>query len=62
MVPLRASHWWAAPITDSAYIGTAEGSLYVAAVVDPFSGRVVGWARKSEMTTQLVTDTLITAI
>ncbi len=36
--------------------------LYVAAVVDLFSRRVVGWAMKAEMTAQLVTDALIMAI
>jgi putative transposase len=40
----------------------AEGWLYVAAVVDLFSRRVVGWAMKAEMTAQLVTDALIMAI
>jgi hypothetical protein len=39
MVLLRASHSWTVPIADFTYIETAEGSLYVAAVVDPFSGR-----------------------
>lgn len=34
----------------------------VAAVVDLFSRRVVGWAMKAEMTAQLVTDALIVAI
>lgn len=43
-------------------IWTAEGWLYVAAVVDLFSRRVVGWAMKAEMTAQLVTDALIMAI
>ncbi len=38
---------WMADIT---YIWTAEGRLYVAAVVAPFSRRVVGWAMKAEMT------------
>jgi putative transposase len=49
-------------IADFTYIWTAEGWLYVAAVVDLFSRRVVGWAMKSEMTAQLVTDALIMAI
>lgn len=43
-------------IADFTYIWTAEGWLYVAAVVDLFSRRVVGWAMKAEMTAQLVTD------
>jgi putative transposase len=49
-------------IADFTYIWTAEGWLYVAAVVDLFSRRVVGWAMKAEMTAQLVTDALIMAI
>jgi len=40
----------------------AEGWLYVAAVIDLFSRRVVGWSMKAEMTAQLVTDALIMAI
>ena len=49
-------------VADFTYIWTAEGWLYVAAVVDLFSRRVVGWAMKTEMTAQLVTDALIMAI
>ena len=49
-------------IADFTYIWTAEAWLYVAAVVDLFSRRVVGWAMKAEMTAQLVTDALIMAI
>ncbi len=49
-------------VADFTYIWTAEGWLYVAAVVDLFSRRVVGWAMKAEMTAQLVTDALIMAI
>lgn len=37
---------------------TAEGWLYVGAVVDLFSRRVVGWAMKAEMTAQFVVDAL----
>ena len=49
-------------IADFTYIWTAEGWLYVAAVIDLFSRRVVGWAMKAEMTAQLVTDALLMAI
>ncbi len=49
-------------VADFTYIWTAEGWLYVAAVVDLFSHRVVGWSMKAEMTAQLVTDALIMAI
>jgi len=40
-------------IADFTYIWTAEGWLYVAAVVNLFSRRVVGWAMKAEMTADL---------
>ena len=33
---------------------TAEGWLYVAAVIDPFSRRVVGWSMSAAMTAQFV--------
>jgi putative transposase len=49
-------------IADFTYIWTAEGWLYVAAVVDLFSRRVVGWAMKAEMPAQLVADALVIAI
>jgi len=49
-------------IADFTYIWTAEGWLYVAAVIDLFSRRVVGWSMKAEMTAQLVTDALVMAI
>jgi len=49
-------------IADFTYIWTAEGWLYVAAVLDLFSRRVVGWSMSATMTAQLVTDALIMAI
>ena len=49
-------------VADFTYIWTAEGWLYVAAVIDLFSRRVVGWAMKAEMTAQLVADALMMAI
>jgi putative transposase len=49
-------------IADFTYIWTAEGWLYVSAVIDLFSRRVVGWSMKAEMTAQLVTDALVMAI
>jgi putative transposase len=49
-------------IADFTYIWTAEGWLYVAAVVDLFSRRVVGWSMSAAMTAQLVTDALMMAI
>jgi putative transposase len=49
-------------VADFTYLWTAEGWLYVAAVVDLFSRRVVGWSMQATMTTQLVTDALVMAI
>ena len=49
-------------IADFTYVWTAEGWLYVAAVVDLFSRRVVGWSMSAAMTAQLVTDALMMAI
>lgn len=49
-------------VADFTYIWTAEGWLYVAAVIDLYSRRVVGWSMSAAMTAQLVTDALIMAI
>ena len=49
-------------IADFTYVWTAEGWLYVAAVIDLFSRRVVGWSMNAAMTAQLVTDALVMAI
>jgi len=49
-------------IADFTYVWTAEGWLYVAAVIDLFSRRVVGWSMRAAMTAQLVTDALVMAI
>ena len=55
----RPNQKWVADFT---YIWTAEGWLYVAAVIDLFSRRVVGWSMSGSMTAQFVTDALIMAI
>jgi len=57
-VPVPNRRW----IADFTYIWTAEGWLYVAAVVDLFSRRVVGWSMSAAMTAQFVTDALVMAI
>jgi putative transposase len=49
-------------VADFTYIWTVEGWLYVAAVLDLFSRRVVGWSMSPTMTAQLVTDALVMAI
>ena len=55
----RPNRLWVADFT---YIWTAEGWLYVAAVIDLFSRRVVGWSMSDGMTAQLVTDALTMAL
>ena len=54
-----ANRKWVADVT---YLWTAEGWLYVAAVVDLVSRRVIGWSMSATMTAQLVTDALVMAI
>lgn len=49
-------------VADFTYIWSAEGWLYVAAVLDLYSRRVVGWSMKAEMSAQLVTDALMMAV
>lgn len=49
-------------VADFTYIGTAEGWLYVAVVLDLFSRRIVGWSMQSSMTSQLVADALMMAV
>lgn len=50
---------WVADIT---YIPTDEGWLYLAAVLDLFSRRIVGWSMADHMETQLVDDALVMAL
>ncbi len=54
-----ANRKWVADFTS---LWTAEGWLYVAAVIDLFSRRVVGWSMSATMTAPLVTDALVMAI
>jgi transposase InsO family protein len=48
-------------LADLTYIPTAEGWLYLAAVMDLFSRKIVGWAMDERMTTDLVTRALLMA-
>ena len=48
-------------VADFTYIWTAEGWLCVAAVIDLFSRRVVGWSMSDTMTAPLVADALLMA-
>jgi putative transposase len=50
---------WAADIT---YLRTWEGWLYLVAVQDVFSRRIVGWSMADHMRTELVTDALQMAL
>jgi putative transposase len=50
---------WVADIT---YLRTWEGWLYLVAVQDVYSRRIVGWAMDSHMRTELVTDALQMAL
>ena len=49
-------------VADFTCIWTAQGWLYVAAVIDLFSRRVVGWSMSTTMTAGLVADALTMAI
>jgi len=50
---------WVADIT---YLRTWEGWLYLAAIQDVYSRRIVGWAMDSHMRTELVADALQMAL
>lgn len=50
---------WVADVT---YIPTGEGWVYLAAVEDLFSRRVVGWSMDATMTSRLVVDALEMAV
>jgi putative transposase len=50
---------WVADIT---YLRTWEGWLYLAAVQDAYSRRIVGWAMTEHMRTELVADALEMAV
>ena len=45
-------------ITDITYVRTSEGWLYVCAVLDVFSSRIVGWAAQGDMSETLVLKAL----
>jgi putative transposase len=57
--PSQANEVWLADIT---YIPTREGWLYLAAVEDLFSRRVVGWSMAEHMESRLVVDALEMAV
>ena len=49
-------------VADMTYIPTREGWVYLAAVEDLFSRRVVGWSMDATMTSRLVVDALAMAV
>lgn len=49
-------------VADFTHIWTAQGLLYVAAVLDLDSRRIVGWSMQESMTSQLVVDALMMAV
>jgi transposase InsO family protein len=57
--PEAANEAWVADIT---YIPTREGWLYLAAVEDLYSRRVVGWSMADHLQSRLVVDALALAV
>jgi putative transposase len=55
----RPNQKWLADFT---YIWTGDGWLYVAAVLDLFSRRIVGWSMKADRDATLVMDALMMAV
>ena len=49
-------------VCDVTYIGTAVGWLYLAAVLDLYSRRVVGWAMAAKQDETLVHQALVMAV
>ena len=49
-------------VTDITYLWTNEGWLYLAAIIDVFTRKVVGWAMKDRLTLPLALDALEMAV
>lgn len=49
-------------VTDATYIWTKQGWLYLAAVMDLFTRRIVGWAVGNRLTTSLMLEALHKAV
>ena len=58
-VPATPNQLW---VADIKYIPTAAGWLHLAAVVDCFSRRVVGWSMRDDLRAELVVDALEMAV
>lgn len=57
--PVKPNRKWCADIT---YIATKEGMLYLAAVLDLHSRRIVGWSMSEQMPAELAADALKMAL
>ncbi|NCC20746.1 IS3 family transposase [Candidatus Saccharibacteria bacterium] len=57
--PLAPNKAW---VTDITYIKTHEGWLYLGAVMDLFSRRIIGWSMGSRITKELALDALLMAV
>jgi putative transposase len=57
--PAAANQIWVADVT---YLDTADGWLYLAVVLDLYSRRVVGWATRDTLHTELATAALHLAL
>ncbi len=49
-------------VADFTYVWSAEGWLYVAAVMDLYSRRIVGWSMSDTMHAKMVTDAMLMAL
>lgn len=49
-------------MSDTTFIATREGWLYLAIILDLFSRQIIGWAMSNKNNTQLVQDALTMAI
>ena len=49
-------------VTDISYLWTYEGWLYIAAILDLFSRRIVGWAMENHMRSELIKKALDMAL
>lgn len=49
-------------VCDTTFIGTREGWLYLAVIMDLFSRQVIGWAMSTKNNTELVQDALTMAL
>ena len=55
----RVNQVW---LTDITYLPTAEGFLYLAAELDLYSRRIIGWSTHTNLTTELTTQALDRAL